>query len=249
MPLYGPMSAYGTPGINPHANAPEPFLWGRGGSRMSADDIALQRRLAASQLAQGADFSPVQHWAQGAARAFSGLLGGLQMRRADAAAAANTAESDAVLRELMASDSGAAGSKNAVAAALVNPNVSDEVRSLATMMWRDQHENPTQPYRFEDNAGNVYERDPTTGENRLIFTDPNDKIFMQDGQMVTVPNRVRAGGAPVAPPPEAIAELRADPSAAAEFDQVFGAGAAARALGGQGGPASQAPGGFPAGQR
>lgn len=58
------------------------------------------------------------------------------------------------------------------------------------------------PYRFEDNAGNVYERDPATGENKLIFTDPNDKMFMQDGQLVTVPNRVRTpptAGAPQIP--------------------------------------------------
>lgn len=56
---------------------------------------------------------------------------------------------------------------------------------------------PGNPYRFEDNAGNVYERGPD-GQNRLIFTDPNDKVFMQDGQMITVPNRVR-GQSSVAP--------------------------------------------------
>lgn len=52
-------------------------------------------------------------------------------------------------------------------------------------------------------------------------------------------------GAPVAPPPEAIAELRQSPGTAAHFDEIFGQGAAARILG-QGGPAAT-PGHFPVG--
>lgn len=55
------------------------------------------------------------------------------------------------------------------------------------------------PYRFEDNAGNVYERGED-GQNRLIFTDPNDKQFVVDGQLVTVPNAVRAQSQPSSPP-------------------------------------------------
>lgn len=46
---------------------------------------------------------------------------------------------------------------------------------------------------FDDNAGNRYSYNPATGERRLIFTDPNDKVFVQDGQLVTVPNVVRTG--------------------------------------------------------
>lgn len=52
-------------------------------------------------------------------------------------------------------------------------------------------------------------------------------------------------GAPVTPPPEAIAELRQSPGTAAHFDEIFGQGAAARILG-QGGPAAT-PGHFPVG--
>lgn len=48
------------------------------------------------------------------------------------------------------------------------------------------------------------------------------------------------------PPPEpAIAELRANPASAAQFDEIFGQGASARILG-QGGPTQPAPGRFPA---
>ncbi len=42
----------------------------------------------------------------------------------------------------------------------------------------------------------------------------------------------KPGPRAVAPPPEAIAELKRDPSAQAEFDEAFGKGAAARILGG-----------------
>ena len=48
-----------------------------------------------------------------------------------------------------------------------------------------------------------------------------------------------------APPPEAVTELRRDPSAAAEFDAAFGKGAAARILG-QGGAGGNVSGNFPA---
>lgn len=47
---------------------------------------------------------------------------------------------------------------------------------------------------------------------------------------------------PVTPPPEAISELKNNPGAAAQFDEIFGQGAAARVLGG---PVQQAPVTFP----
>ena len=49
------------------------------------------------------------------------------------------------------------------------------------------------------------------------------------GRQIT--GRPGGGGAQPAPPPEAVQMLKADPSSAAHFDQVFGPGAAARALG------------------
>jgi hypothetical protein len=59
-----------------------------------------------------------------------------------------------------------------------------------------RYRDPAQPYRFEDNAGNVWERGQD-GENRRIFTDLAPKQFVQDGQVVTVPNPfagAQAGG-------------------------------------------------------
>src|SRR3546814_19338725 len=76
----------------------QPFTWGQGGQRLTPEDIALQRRLAAQQMQQGADFSPIGHWSQGLARVAQGLFGGMRERRADKASEANAAESNAVLQ-------------------------------------------------------------------------------------------------------------------------------------------------------
>ncbi len=62
---------------------------------------------------------------------------------------------------------------------------------------QDNAKSTASPYRTEDNAGNVWEMGED-GQFKPIFTDPNDKVFMQDGQMITVPNRVRSA-APSAP--------------------------------------------------
>src|SRR3546814_3091554 len=70
---------------------------------------SLQRRLAAQQMQQGADFSPIGHWSQGLARVAQGLFGGMRERRADKASEANAAESNAVLQALMGQQSGATG--------------------------------------------------------------------------------------------------------------------------------------------
>lgn len=207
----------------------EPFFFGRGGKRMSAEDIALERRLAAQQMAQGTDFSPVGHWTQGAARALTGGLGALRMRGADKASEANAEESNAVLQALVAGGDAAQGAPDPVVAALANPNVSEQVRDLATMMYRERNEAPPAPYRIEDNAGNVQELQPD-GSFKPIFIDRALRQFLQDGQLVTVPNPYMGGAAPSGPPPEAVQELRTNPALAPQFDEVFGPGAAARLL-------------------
>lgn len=63
--------------------AETPFVWGRGGRKLTPDQIERERESAAL-LAKGAmDYSPVAHWSQGLNRVAQGLLAGLDYRRAD----------------------------------------------------------------------------------------------------------------------------------------------------------------------
>lgn len=110
--------------------------------------------------------------------------------------------------------------------------------------WQNKPKDPVNPQYFDDNAGNRYSFDPVTGEKKTIFIDPNDKQFIQDGQLITVPNVLRGKGQSVTEPPQAhIDALRTNPGKAADFDAKYGPGASSRYL--QGGPVSQAPATFP----
>ena len=56
--------------------------------------------------------------------------------------------------------------------------------------WQNKPRDLGSPYRTEDNAGNVHEMQ-ADGTFKPIFVDPNDRTYLQDGQLITVPNRVR----------------------------------------------------------
>jgi hypothetical protein len=75
------------------------FLWGSGGRRMSPDEIARERALAARRM-QG-DYSPVSHWSQGLGRVADNLVGALDSRRADSASEANASDSRRIIEALM----------------------------------------------------------------------------------------------------------------------------------------------------
>lgn len=62
------------------SNPLETFIWGAGGQKMSPEQVARQREIAAALMQGGMDYSPVDHWLQGAARASQGLVGGLKER-------------------------------------------------------------------------------------------------------------------------------------------------------------------------
>lgn len=132
----------------PQQAPPPSFIWGQGGRRMTADDIELQRKLAAQQMAEGSDYSPVGHWTQGLARMSQGLLGGWQNRRADKASDANMAESDHYRGALSDPNAGV----DIIAEALVNPYVSDDVRGLAKMAYERANPKPAAPTSFMQEA-------------------------------------------------------------------------------------------------
>ncbi len=66
-------------------NPLQPFFWGSGGSVKTPDQVAREREIAAALLQGGVDYSPVDHWLQGAARAAQAGVGALKGRWADEA--------------------------------------------------------------------------------------------------------------------------------------------------------------------
>lgn len=79
--------------------AAEPFVWGKGGRRMTPQDIAREREIAASLMQP--DYSPVQHWTQGLARVAGNVTGALQDRAAVDASEANQAYSQQIAQSLL----------------------------------------------------------------------------------------------------------------------------------------------------
>lgn len=73
------------------ASPASPFIWGSSGRQLTPDQVAREREFAAAMKKGGADYSPVGHWLQGAARAAQGLAGGLKDRWADEAEQAGLA--------------------------------------------------------------------------------------------------------------------------------------------------------------
>lgn len=65
------------------------FVWGRNGRKLSPEEMAKQREIADAMMRKGMDYSPVGHWAQGAARVAEGVLGALDVRELDNEAKAN----------------------------------------------------------------------------------------------------------------------------------------------------------------
>lgn len=120
----------------------EPFVWGKGGRRMTPDQIARDREIANAMM--GVDYSPIQSPWQGLARVSENIRGALAKRKADKAEQANLDYSDEILRSLMnpggvPSASGAPGVASPapganlaqLSAILADPYVNPQVHALA----------------------------------------------------------------------------------------------------------------------
>lgn len=83
------------------AEAASPFFWGSGGERLTPAQVERKRKVAEALAKQGGDYSPVQHWTQGAARVAQALVGGWEDRKASEAEKANEAESAGLLTGLL----------------------------------------------------------------------------------------------------------------------------------------------------
>lgn len=244
--LFAPL---GTPIMAPQQDVVSPqqaFTWGQGGAQITPDEIARRRAIA---QAQGkSDYSPVGHWSQGVGRVVDSLMAGLEGRKLDKAAAANSEHSAAIVQALLG------GNGDAASAAMVDPTLSSDVQGLAKMQWERAHPKPVSndtvnDYQFisqtlgpdagkrflESKANPIQwiQAENGDGTKQLIPVGPNGPLNQGGGGQAST-------GAVAQPPAQAVMELRADPSAAAEFDQVFGAGSAARILG-TGGPGAPQP--------
>lgn len=78
---------------------PEPFVWGKGGRRMTPQDISREREIAASLMQ--ADYSPIQSPWQGLARVAGNITGALRERSAMKAQDANSAASQQIMQSLL----------------------------------------------------------------------------------------------------------------------------------------------------
>lgn len=163
----------------------EPFVWGKGGRRMTPEQIAQEQQIA--QALMQPDFSPVQHWTQGLGRVAQAGLGVLHDRDARNAADANAAESSSIANlllnpqasvspagEVPAAGGNPSGINPAIMQALTNPNVDPNVRQLAMMQYKAANER-AEPIEI---AGKLV--DPTTGKVLGDYSSPD--MF---SQMVT----------------------------------------------------------------
>ena len=75
------------------------FVWGDGGRRLTPDEIARERMLAAAQKPKT---GPVGHWTQGAARVVDALAGSLRESQLKEAAKANAEEDKSAFSDLAA---------------------------------------------------------------------------------------------------------------------------------------------------
>lgn len=165
-----------------------PFVWGQGGARLTPDQLSAEQKIAQSLLQP--DYSPVQHWAQGAARLGGNVAGALDMGRLNKQSRANQVESASVAQLL----AGASPSTDAVAQALANPYIDESVKTLAGKVWDRQNPKPVAPHYFQDNAGNEWSVG-SDGKPVLVHYDSSPKQnFIPDGmgggQFVSVPNMV-----------------------------------------------------------
>jgi hypothetical protein len=176
----------------------QPYLWGAGGQRMTPEQIASQNKMAQALMASGSDFSPVQHWSQGLARVAQALMGGLEARQARKAEEANMAHSQEVMGGL--TQAGTQPTMEAAMRAATDPYASPEAQKMGAF-WMDRlapKPSTAQPYRFSDNAGNVWQQMPD-GSNKLVFVDKAPKQIVANGQLITSTNPYVDGAQPGVP--------------------------------------------------
>jgi hypothetical protein len=127
--------------------APEPFVWGADGTKMTPADVARRKQIAAELAKSAGDTSPIQHWTQGLGRIADGVLGALEQRRANEAETEGRAHFKDQLAQLLAAQGAPGADMNALrpqAAAAYSDPYADEG---SKMMLAPQF---TQPEKTDD---------------------------------------------------------------------------------------------------
>lgn len=109
------------------AEALAPFVWGRGGSK---DSVSRRRQLAEVLMKGGMDYSPVQHWTQGAARIAQALVGGWEAGQADKQEKANN---ESFANSLAAALGGSTSTPSIPASAPAAPSMAGGAAGARTM--------------------------------------------------------------------------------------------------------------------
>jgi hypothetical protein len=122
------------------------FVWGAGGARMTPEEIAAEKKVAAALMMQGMDYSPVQHWSQGAARVAQALMGGLDWRMADEAGKRNAAADKELLAGLIGGGGGVPASPAPASAAPAPANRSvGPIASTSNKVYENNEPSPLDP--------------------------------------------------------------------------------------------------------
>jgi hypothetical protein len=87
--------------------AEQAFFWGRGGRKLTQDQIDQEKKVAEALMKQGMDYSPVGHWSQGLARVAQGVMGAIDDRMAGAEQKDLTDYNASLLADAIKSYSGA----------------------------------------------------------------------------------------------------------------------------------------------
>lgn len=107
------------------------FTWGAGGSRMTPEDIALQRAVLARRRAAGTDTSPVGHWTQGAARLFDAFGDVVQEKRLDSSADQNATENQSLISQLLGGSTASASPSVSPVASALTSGVNQELTATS----------------------------------------------------------------------------------------------------------------------